>query len=142
MRKVLNKLVVFFGIVGVVSLLLSPVAMGKYNCDKYFLTFPPWYRGLTDDSKAECPIKTPARDAASLQGFVIRIILNVIDILMQLVAYASTAFFIVGGFRYLTSTGMPEAMKAAGKTILNAIVGLIIAHLAITIVNLIGASIG
>ena len=56
-------------------------------------------------------------------------------------AYVAIGFLIRGGFGYMTSSGSPEGMTAAKKTITNALVGMIIALLAASIVNAIGAAI-
>ena len=50
-------------------------------------------------------------------------------------------FVMVGGARYITSQGEPENIKAAQQTILNAIIGGIIALLASGIVAFIGRTI-
>lgn len=137
MRQVARVFFVMLGIIGTLNLAVAPSVSAA--CNDRILTFPAWYRGLQDGS---CNLKTPTqdRDGTSMRTFITRIILNIIDILMQLVAYASIVFIIVGGFRYLTSAGAADQMSAAKSTILHAIIGLIIALLAVAIVNLVGAS--
>ena len=136
-------MMIVFGIVGITAMATPPLS-AYAACDQYILTFPAWYNGLTTGTGDACVIQTPTQDkgtdATSLQTFIVKIILNVIDILMQLVAYASVVFLLIGGFRYLTSAGAPDHMTAAKKTITNAIVGLVIGMLAVAIVNLVGAS--
>lgn len=148
MIKAVRYIAITLGIAGVLSMTFPPqvaFANNKPNsdCDSSILTFPAWYNGIvTKNAQDECVIITPTKDAegASIQTFVIKIILNLTDILMQLVAYTSVVFLIVGGFRYLSSSGLPEKMTKAKKTISNSIYGLIIATLAVAIVNLVGAS--
>lgn len=102
-------------------------------CQDRMFTFPTWYRGLVDDS---CEIIPPDReDESSLSNFIWKIVLNIIDMIMQLVGYASVAFLIIGGFRYMTSTGDSTKMTAAKSTIMNAIIGLVIALASVAIVN-------
>lgn len=108
-------------------------------CGDMLLTFPAWYRGLTDDN---CNIKNPA-DAGGLPGFLFKIGLNVIEMLLQLTAYIAATFILIGGFKYLTSTGSPggagspnEIVKAR-KTILNAVIGLVISIFSVAIVNVV-----
>ena len=53
----------------------------------------------------------------------------------------AVAFVIYGGFKYVTSQGEPEAYKSAQQTIINALIGIALAVLAVTIVNVIGGAI-
>lgn len=47
--------------------------------------------------------------------------------MITLIATASAAFFLVkGGYQYMTSTGKPDALESARKTIRNALIGLVI----------------
>ena len=121
------------------SLTTAPVAAADGGgCNPHFLTFPTWYRGLT--SGADCTIKSPG-EVGGLSNFIWKIALNILEILLQVVGYVSAAFIIYGGFLYLTSTGDPGKAAAARKTILNAIVGLVISFFSVAIVSLISGNI-
>lgn len=96
-----------------------------------FLTFPAWYRGIVDGN---CEIIAP-NNGDELRGTIIAIALNVIEIILQLVGYASTALIIFGGYKYLTSAGSTDGMTGARKTIMNAVIGLIISIGAVAIIN-------
>lgn len=102
-------------------------------CGDMLLTFPAWYRGLTDDN---CNIKNPA-DAGGLSAFLFKIGLNVVEMLLQLTAYIAATFILIGGFKYLTSTGTPDDIVKARKTILNAVIGLVISIFSVAIVNVV-----
>lgn len=69
------------------------------------------------------------------------ILLAVFEILLRVVGLISVIFVIYGGFQYLITTGEPEKAKNARTTIINALVGMIVAMLATVIVNLIAGSI-
>ncbi|MEK7561346.1 MAG: pilin [Patescibacteria group bacterium] len=60
---------------------------------------------------------------------------NVVDLISVAVGIAAVIMLIVGGFRYITSAGNAEAIKAAKNTILYALIGLVIVALAQLIVN-------
>ncbi len=62
----------------------------------------------------------------------IRIILNSVIGIAGLVA---VIFIIIGGVKYMTSTGEPGKVQTAQKTILYAVIGLVICALAFVIVN-------
>lgn len=101
-------------------------------CQQYVLTFPAWYRGLTDSS---CQVQIN-----ELNDFV-TIPLNIIEIFIQAVAYAATGFIIWGGFKYMKSQGEPNKISEAKAAILQAVIGLVIALTSVAIVRFIQGSI-
>lgn len=110
------------------------------GCPDSIFAIPTWYKGLQG---ANCEITTPARDkdGKALRAFIAKIVLNVIQALLVIVAYVTVFFIMKGGFNYMTSTGSPDGMQKAKKTITNAVIGLVIASLAASIVNAIGGAI-
>jgi hypothetical protein len=113
-------------------------AYAATNCaDAHFLTFPAWYRGLTE---TDCSIKSPDK-VGGLSAFIIIIAMNFLEMLFQAVAYISVGYIIWGGFKYITTYGEPNEIVVARQRILNAIIGLVIAMLAVGIVNFLGSKI-
>lgn len=105
-------------------------------CNDTLLTFPAWYQGLTDD---ECNIMNPA-DVGGLSAFIWRIVLNVIEIMLQLVGYVSVGFLIRGGFKYMTAMGESAEVVKAKNIIRNALIGLVIAIVSVALVNFIAGA--
>ena len=103
------------------------------ECEKTFLGLRPWYKGLTDDSSGTCIIKKPEDNGEA--KFVWTIILNISADLSLIVGYVALIFLIYGGFKYILSTGEPQGVSTAKKTITNALIGLAISILATIIVN-------
>lgn len=68
------------------------------------------------------PLTVYAADA-SIVGSYTTDILNILTVLGALVV---TIFLIKGGFTYITSTGHPESLQAAKKTIINSLIGLVL----------------
>jgi len=64
---------------------------------------------------------------------------SVIQILVTLAGITATGFFVWGGFRYITSSGSPEQLEGAKKTILYSAVGLAIALGAFVLSNIISS---
>lgn len=117
------------------ALTFAPTASAADPCSgRGFLGLPTWYRGLTDSN---CNIRSPTRDDEGMGNFVWRIVLNVIEALMMVVGYASVVMIIVGGFFYMTAAGQPDKIKSAKGTILNAVIGLVIALSSVAIVNVV-----
>lgn len=107
-------------------------------CNDRLLTFPAWHRGLTDGN---CEIKKPESSAGGLSKFVWTIVLNVIEMGLQLVAYLTVFFIIRGGFKYMTAIGEAGEIEKAKTIIKNAIIGLILSIFSVAIVNFIADAI-
>jgi hypothetical protein len=157
----LNYFILVF-IVAACSLFIAPKAYAAVDpaCDKSsaFLGMPVWYKYLdvgpktstTKDGKTStdpCAIigpvvTTPGESFGTLdvQKAIPRVGLAVVEILLRIAGMVAVAFVIYGGFKYVTSQGEPEAFKAAQKTIINALIGVAIAVMAVTIVNVVGGA--
>lgn len=68
------------------------------------------------------PVLAQSADVSKVQNF----IENIIQIFVTLAGLVATAFLVWGGFRYITSTGNPEALDGAKKTVLYSAIGLAI----------------
>jgi len=101
-------------------------------CTDTMFAIPAWYRGLQDGN---CNIKAPDNTDTGARNFALKIGLNIIQALMVIVAYVTIFFIIKGGFDYMTSAGSSDGMANARRTITNAVIGLVIAILAASIVN-------
>jgi hypothetical protein len=117
------------------------------QCEKSFLGIQPWFRGLAVvDSSGRCSIAGPGQvlngKTLDLPGFIWRIALNVIDIGLAIVGYIAFFFVLYGGFQFLTGGSNPSQIEQARKTILNAVIGLVISLGAVAIVNLIFGILG
>lgn len=149
MKRKLTSLVVMFAMVvaGVLTTIqvTTPTAsaIAPADCPKNFLTFPVWYRGLIDPNSTDCSLISPTD--SSLGGgndrgigtFIGIIALNVIEMVLQLIGYIAAFFIIYGGFLYMTQSYEAGKLEKAQKTIMNAIVGLVISIFSVAIVNLV-----
>lgn len=138
MKKLRNWIfaLLFVATAGGTTLTLATPATSFAACNDHLLTFPAWYRGLTD---ANCDIKSPT-SAGGLSTFIWTIVLNVIEVGLQLTGYISAGFIIRGGFKYMTSVGDPGELAKAKKIITDAIIGLIISLMSVAIVNLVAGA--
>lgn len=111
------------------------------KCDKKgrILTLKPWYDGLTKD---DCSIKDPGSDADSQANFIWKIVLNIVDDLLQLIGYTTVGYIMYGGFLMMTSNGAPDKAAHGRKTIMSAAIGLVIALASVALVNFISSKIG
>lgn len=119
---------------------LSASAKTVAECEKSVLGIPPWYRGLVDPSKSDCSLISPdpnTPNGISLNTYIWRIVLNGVDIALVLVAYLTVFFILYGGFLYMTGGALPGQLEKARKTIINAVVGLVICMGGIALTNLV-----
>lgn len=67
--------------------------------------------------------------------------LNIVNILIQAVAYAALGYIIWAGFKYMKSQGDPGKISEAKSAIQQAIIGLVISLAAVAIVEFIAGAI-
>lgn len=79
------------------------------------------------------PVFAQSADVSKVQNF----IQNVIQIFVTLAGLVAAGFFVWGGFRYITSSGNPEALDGAKKTIMYSAVGLAVVLGAFVISNIV-----
>lgn len=119
MKKIkvaIMSLVLVFGLAGVVALPAS-AALCTGSAKKC----------LTEGVN-EIDDGTDANDLTNL-------IKNVVNVLLFIVGVAAVIMIIIGGLRYVTSSGDQSQVTAAKNTILYSVVGLVVAALAYAIVN-------
>lgn len=86
--------------------------------------------------------KTDCQQAANEgTGGITGIADNVMDILWALVSAISVLVIIIAGFMYVVSAGNPDKTKRAKNAIMYAVIGLVVAFLARTIVQFILSSV-
>jgi Type IV secretion system pilin len=70
------------------------------------------------------------------------ILIAVVDDLLRIAGLVAIAFVIVGAIRYTTSQGNPDDTAKAQSTIINALIGVAVATVAVGIVSFLGSSLG
>lgn len=103
-----------------------------------FFGLPAWYRGLVESGDGGCKIKDiNPNGGLKPEQFVWTVVANLIDAAFRIVGVGAIGFIIYAGFQYMLATGDPGKIASAKKSLINAIIGLVIAVLASAIVNLI-----
>ena len=144
MKRILISALVMIFISTAAAVAMPSTTFAQTACDKKgtIITLKPWYYGLTEEVGGKCQIKSPGSTAAEQQKFTTRIILTVIEDLLQIAAYVTVAFIIMGGFKYMTSSGSPDQAAKAMKTIINAVIGMVVALGSVGLVNFVGKYLG
>lgn len=129
-----------FGVALNGSAALVHVPVAHAECVERVFMVPTWYKGL---KVGDCTGVSPdGNNGNDLSKFVTILVMNIVQALLVIGAYVTVFFIIKGGFGYMTSAGSPEGMTAARKTITNALIGMVIAMLAASIVNAVAGMIG
>lgn len=103
----------------------APVGASSH-CDYTVLTFPTWHNGLTN---RDCEVEFDELNDLW------RIALNIVEILIQLAGYAAVVLIVWGGIKFVLSQGSPDKISDARTTIMNAVIGLVVALAAVAIVR-------
>lgn len=141
-KIVLASLVFTFMFVGPALTIAAPTPVSA-ACDDRLLGIPPWYRGLTEGSGADCKVVSPeSGQAGGLTAFVTKIALNLIEIGMVIVGYIALFFIIYGGFQFITGGDSPGQVEKARHTVLNAVIGLAIALGSVALLNILFGILG
>lgn len=118
--------VTFVFVAGGGLLTIATPAQAGAACAR-FITIPAWHCGLVDASGNMT--KTDPKEV------VLTVVANIVEIVLQVVGYVSLGFIIYGGFLYMISTGDAGKLAGAKSTILNAVIGLIVAIFSVSVIN-------
>jgi hypothetical protein len=105
---------------------------------KSFFGLTPWFKYLKGEPDAFGKCVPQIADGADIW----LIGLAVIDSLITISALVAFGFVIFGGVQYIVSQGDPEKTNQAKNTILNALIGMVIAILAVGLVRFVGTKLG
>ena len=143
-RIVFGFLLLFFSTFSFAQIsMLKPVSAAPCEPANSFLGIPTWYKYLEgDNSSGRCSPVLGELDNNNPRRFnvVVPIALAVLEIFIRLAGLVAVVMIFIGAFRFITTQGSPDKATSARKTIINAIIGLVIVILATTIVNFIGNS--
>jgi hypothetical protein len=123
---------ILLGMISINMLVVSPVSAACDN--ERLLTFPAWYRGLTVKNGDSCNIKKPV-GKNGVQKFIWTIILNVVEVMIQAVAYISVGYILWGGYTYIRTISNSNNVVRGRQMIQNAVIGLIISLVAVVLVS-------
>lgn len=142
-RGLLALSLILFGSVFASTLMPEPAHADACGDKGRILTLKPWYYGLMKDDCSGMKNTVVAKDTAgkgeiTMASFITRIVLTIVEDLLHIAGYVAVGFIMFGGFTYLTSGGAPDRAAAGQKTVLNAVIGLVVAMAAIGLINFIG----
>ena len=119
--------------------LLTNFGASGADCAKgNFFGLRPWYHYLQVEDTTSCNIIFDSGKLLTPEGPIMLILLAVVDDLLRIAGLVAVGFVIYGGYKYITSQGSPDQTADAQKTILNAVIGLVIAIIAVALVSFLG----
>lgn len=143
LAKILLALMLVFTGSAFANITVASQSASAASCDNNatFLNFRAWWFGLCDASTGELmnPSTRIGSDGKPVVGnsgkitithFVWKIVFNVMDILLNIIAYAAVFFVLMGGFNILFSSGDPGRVSKGKQTLTHAVLGVVVALLA------------
>lgn len=114
-----------------------------------FFGIPPWYKYLIGGNNPRMAINDVTGACELVGGIqwdgggdIVLIALGLLDIALRIAGMVAIGFIIYGGILYVVSSGQPDKTKDAQETIINALIGLVIATIATVFVSFLGNKIG
>lgn len=98
------------------------------------LGFPKWYKYLSCEKSTNSDGTVAYTPSLANINDVWLIAAAILELLLRIAALAAIGFVIWGGVQYIISQGEPDKMSKARGTILNALIGLVIAVTSASIV--------
>lgn len=113
----------------------------------FFLIFAPYaaiHAAASDSAGDTCNIGVSSQFAGAFGVHVCTandLFFSIAKILLSVLAMIAVVFIIIGGFQYVTSSGNQEQAEKGRSTVVYAVIGLVIAILAYTIVSVVNNSV-
>lgn len=144
LKVMLGQAFIIFFVAPLMALLLPSSVYAADTCpgSGSFFGLPTWYQYLPRDGECSIlPERYGANDVTenpiNIGATAGAVVLALIEIMLWVAGVVAIGFVVYGGIQYTLSQGIPEKLQAARKTMLNSVVGLIIAALAVAVVNLV-----
>jgi hypothetical protein len=111
---------------------------------KDFFGLPTWYKYLVEAGKMEVNSVTGHCEfVKAIQVSDLSLIgLAMLDIVLRVAGLVAVGYVIYGGIQYVVSEGEPDRSKKARQTIVNALIGMVIAIVATGFVSFVGTQLG
>lgn len=115
------------------------------TCSEHnFFGLLPWYHYLNTAGQlnSDCTIKDGSFTVLGAHSSFLLISLAVVDDLLRVAGLFAIGYVIYAGIRYIMSQGSPDETAKAQSTLLNALIGLVIAMIAVALVTFVGNKLG
>ena len=117
--------------------LMSFFADPPAGCAHSFFGLMPWFQYLPLHPAPDCSLNLDLTSSANWNQLWL-VAMALVDDLLRLAGIIAVFMVLWGGFRLMTSAGEPQNIKHARETILNAIIGIAIPAVSISVVGYLG----
>lgn len=106
-----------------------------------FFGFPTWYKYLDGQTASSSAIVDPRINVNTCSPVITGLSdvwlvgAAVLEILLRIAAMLAIGLIVYGGIRYIVSQGEPDKLASARSTIINALIGLVVAIAASAVVS-------
>jgi len=130
-------LITIVGLFGLVAIFPTTVdAVSPCPSTSAFLGFPNWYRGLDCEGDTDAgTYHVIVGGETAIPRFIWTIVLNALDILLRIAGILAVVMILFSAFKYVTNGGNESKIAAAKTSLMQAVIGLLIAVAAATIVG-------
>ncbi len=111
---------------------------GAACAEKSFFGLNPWYHYINQAGKMDASCNVTSFQLLGRDSDLVLVILAIVDDLLRLAGLVAVGFVIYAGIKYITSQGSPDETSKAQSTLVNALIGLAVALLAVAFVAFIG----
>lgn len=112
------------------------------GCSSSFLGLKPWFHYLETEAAPSCAIVDfTLLPNGGERSDIPLILLVIVDDLIRIAGLVAVAFIIYGAIQYVTSQGSPDQAQKAQSTIINALIGLVLAIVAVGTIAFIGRTV-
>jgi len=120
--------------------MIPPLSLFAVSCDQSFLGLNTWYHYLPagDYQSGTCNIE----HFHFLGNDIPLVLLAVVDDLLVVAGIVAVGFVVYGGIQFIASQGSPDGTAKAQTTVINALIGLAVAIVAIALVSYLGSQLG
>jgi hypothetical protein len=115
-------------------------AAANQCAEKSFFGVHPWYHYLNAAGQLNKCCEVTSFQLLGRNSDILLVILAVVDDLLIIAGLVAVVFVIYAGIKYVMSQGSPDETSKAQSTLVNALIGLAIALIAIALVSFIGNS--
>jgi hypothetical protein len=141
MKKLMVSIMFFLSFLSFTNL-FAPVFVSAEACSQSsFFGLPTWYKYL-ETEKVQDNLTGGFTCNVKIEGIgdVWLVVAAIIDIMLRLAALLAVGFIIYGGVLYILSQSQPEKTKQALMTVINAVIGLVIAIIATGVITFVAGS--
>lgn len=129
---------------GLINVIATATANGACKVEPSFFGLVPWYHYLDVglDAQGKCTVVSFTVVNGATPSDIPLVLLAIVDDLLRIAGIVAVGFVIYGAIQFVVSQGEPDKTTKARMTIMNSLIGLAIALVAVGAVSYVGGKLG